>query len=139
MCYCYFVFFFISYEVDIPFNLCSIIPFHYKKEKRSMWVQKLFIRGPAWVNIDKWWICSDSCFHNEVKWNVKCSKIPATPIQKFTWWGMSSLLSSNRFFCCCYVLVLCLCLCNLIAGPDFLFLQINRILITFWVCFLKIM
>lgn len=77
-------FFFKSREADIHFYLCSIIPFHYKKRKRSIWVQKLFRGRPASIHIDKWWICSNSCFHNEVKWNVRCSKVPATPIQKFT-------------------------------------------------------
>lgn len=106
MCYCCFVLFSISWSRHWFLYMLSH-SFPYSVLKRSMCIQKLFIGRPAWVHIDKWWICSNSCFHNEVKWNVKCSKVRATPVQKIHLTSTSRLLSSNGFLVVVVIVWLC--------------------------------
>lgn len=139
MGYCYFVFFFISYEVDIPFNLCSIIPSHYKKEKDQCGYRNCSYGGqPGYILINGEFLVIHASI---MRWNEMWSVAKSLQLRfkNSLDRACQGCFPLTGFFCCCSVLVLCLCLCNLIAGRDFLFLQINRILITFWVCFLKIM
>lgn len=97
------LFSFSSPEANIHFST----PFHYKQVKDQCGYRKCSLWGSAWVHTDKWWICSSSCFHNDVKWNVKWSKVPAPPIQKFVCWACQACFPLNRFF----VVVFCFCVC----------------------------
>lgn len=132
------LFSFSSHKVDIPFYLCSIIPFHYKKEKDQCEYRDCSYWGqPGYILINGEFVAIHASI---MRWNETWSVAKSLQLRfKNSLNRHVKPASSNRFFCCFYVLVLCLCLCNLIAGLDFLLLQINMILITVWVCFLKIM
>lgn len=61
-------------------NTCSAISLPLYTGRRPG--QKLFMgwgQGASWVHTDECRICSSSCFHNEVKGNMKCSEGSATP------------------------------------------------------------
>lgn len=117
-------FFFKSREADIHFYLCSIIPFHYKKEKDQSGYRN----------------CSEGGQPPYILINGEFVVIHASIMRLNEMWSVAKFLqlqfknSLNRHikaaFCCC-VSILRLCLYNLIAAPDFLLFQINMTLMTF--------
>lgn len=66
----------------------------------------------SWVRTDECQICSSSCFHNEVKGNMKCSKVSVTPSAL---WSCTSSRSSRPSA----ITVLCACISFLLGQASY--------------------
>lgn len=110
-------------------NTCSAISLPIYTGRRPG--QKLFMgwgQGASWVHTDECRICSSSCFHNEVKGNMKYSKVCATPSAL---WSRTSSCSSGRPLLLC-----CVCM-SFLLGQASSFSKFAWFLIMFGLAFFK--
>lgn len=98
------------------------------EKARTETVHGMGVRGASWVHTDECRICSRSCFHNEVKGNMKCSKVPVTPSAL---WSRTSSRSSRP------AAITELCLCKLPTGPGVFLSKSAWFLIMFGLAFFE--